>query len=114
MPSQNYNGFDFAREELAAAMREAYDDIIEFVTTPAFKAIHAELMSLPKVRKTKFRLNRAATAGRTRPKRSVCPKRHSDSNLGLRRSTTDALCCQKVPSCEVSQGVAKREHNFRQ
>jgi hypothetical protein len=43
-----YSGLDFTREELSAVMREAYDELIDFVTTPAFKAIHEELMSLPR------------------------------------------------------------------
>jgi hypothetical protein len=42
-----YPGLDFDKREIAAAMREAYDLIIDFITTPEFKALHAELMSLP-------------------------------------------------------------------
>ena len=42
----NYHALDFDREELSLAMRKAYDDIIEFITTPEFQAIHRELMSL--------------------------------------------------------------------
>lgn len=47
MLPDTYEGLDFDREELAAAMRTAYDELIEFVTTPEFRAVHAELMSLP-------------------------------------------------------------------
>lgn len=42
-----YPGLDFDRDELASAMRESYDDLIEFITRPAFQAMHAELMALP-------------------------------------------------------------------
>jgi hypothetical protein len=42
----NYQGLDFGRDELTAVMRKTYDEIIDFVTTPAFKAFHKELMSL--------------------------------------------------------------------
>jgi hypothetical protein len=49
----NYEGFDFGQAELTAVMRRTYDDIIAFVTTPEFKALHAEMMSLaPKDRPT--------------------------------------------------------------
>lgn len=44
--SANYDGLDFGPAELAGAMRETYDDIITFVTTPGFKAFHEEMMSL--------------------------------------------------------------------
>jgi hypothetical protein len=47
MPSQTYKNLDFSREELSAAMRQSYDQIIDFVTTPAFKVMFLELMSLP-------------------------------------------------------------------
>jgi hypothetical protein len=45
MSSQNYDGLDYGCDELSAAMREAYDDIIRFVTTPSFKAVYTELMN---------------------------------------------------------------------
>jgi hypothetical protein len=45
--SDVYASFGFCREELAAAMRSAWDELIQFVTTPAFKAVHEELMTLP-------------------------------------------------------------------
>ena len=35
------------RERLYAAMRSSYDQLIDFVTSPAFKRLHGELMSLP-------------------------------------------------------------------
>lgn len=41
-----YPSLDFDRDELSRAMREAYDELIEFITRPAFKAIHSELMAL--------------------------------------------------------------------
>jgi hypothetical protein len=42
----NYPGLDFGRDELTAVMRKTYDELIDFVTTPAFKSFHKELMSL--------------------------------------------------------------------
>lgn len=42
----NYDGLDFSRAELARAMRETYDAIIEFVSTLAFRQLHSELMAL--------------------------------------------------------------------
>lgn len=48
MLPNRYRGLDFGPEELSTAMRQAYDEIIEFVTTPAFKALHRELMRLPR------------------------------------------------------------------
>ena len=47
----NYDGMDFGRDELYGIMRTTYDELINFVTTPAFKAFHKELMGLlPKKR----------------------------------------------------------------
>jgi len=47
----NYPGLDFGRVELMRVMREAYDDIIAFVTKPGFRAFYEEMMSLdPKLR----------------------------------------------------------------
>jgi hypothetical protein len=44
--SAKYHGLDFGRDELTAVMRKTYDEIIDFVATPTFKAFHKELMSL--------------------------------------------------------------------
>jgi hypothetical protein len=41
-----YPGLPFDRQELSLIMRQTYDELIEFVTTLEFRAIHAELMSL--------------------------------------------------------------------
>lgn len=49
-----YPGLDFDRDELSRVMREYYDDLIAFITTPAFRALHAELMSLPPQARPKF------------------------------------------------------------
>ena len=49
-----YPGLDFGPAELAAVMRKVYDELIEFATTPAFKALHAELMSLPERERMAF------------------------------------------------------------
>ena len=44
MSSSWYPGLDFGPAELSWVMRSTYDELIAFVTTPAFKAMHAELM----------------------------------------------------------------------
>jgi|SRR5215211_1075491 len=49
-----YPGLDFNQEELSAVMRRTYDEIIEFITTPAFKAVYEELRSLPGTERTAF------------------------------------------------------------
>lgn len=50
----NYEGLAFSRAELAAEMRRAYDDIIDFVSTPAFIRVHDELMALPATSRISF------------------------------------------------------------
>lgn len=42
-----YEGVDFTQAELRAAMREAYDDIISFVTTESFAAFYHAMMAQP-------------------------------------------------------------------
>ena len=42
-----YPHLDFDRDELSAAMREAYDDLIEFVMLEPFQKMYSELMALP-------------------------------------------------------------------
>jgi hypothetical protein len=49
-----YAGLDFGREELAAVMRSTYDELIEFISTPEFKAVHTELMALPEKDRPEF------------------------------------------------------------
>jgi len=49
-----YQGLDFSREELSAAMRQNYDRIIAFVTTTEFKALHRELRALPPTKRPDF------------------------------------------------------------
>lgn len=44
--STNYRHLDFSQEELAAAMRAAYDDLVAFVSTGEFRAVLRELMDL--------------------------------------------------------------------
>lgn len=41
-----YHALDFDRDELSAAMRQAYDELIAFITTPQFKLFHQQLMEL--------------------------------------------------------------------
>ncbi len=50
----NYEGLDFGPEELMRVMRETYDDITAFVTTPGFKAFYEEMMSLHATRRPEF------------------------------------------------------------
>lgn len=49
-----YPGLEFDQAELAAVMRKTYDELIEFITTPEFKALHHELMSLPSEKRPEF------------------------------------------------------------
>jgi hypothetical protein len=49
-----YPGLDFGPEELARVMRETYDQLIDFATTPAFRALHSELMKLPEHQRYAF------------------------------------------------------------
>jgi hypothetical protein len=44
--TMSYEGLSFSQEELAAAMRRAYDALIDFVTTPEFKRMMKELGEL--------------------------------------------------------------------
>lgn len=41
-----YKHLSYGQNELASAMRETYNDLIDFVTTPAFKAIMTEFGGL--------------------------------------------------------------------
>ena len=50
----HYPDLDFGRTELAGVMRQIYDELIELTLTDAFKAMHAELMSLPKTKRMDF------------------------------------------------------------
>jgi hypothetical protein len=50
----NYQGLDFDREELSAAMRQGYANLIAFVTTPEFNAVHDEMRSLPQNERPRF------------------------------------------------------------
>ena len=52
--TNNYEGLDFSRAELAAEMRRVYDEIIEFVSTPPFQRFHDEMMALPPTSRVSF------------------------------------------------------------
>ena len=41
-----YSNLSYGQDELAQVMRVAYDDLIEFVTTPEFRAVMEELKNL--------------------------------------------------------------------
>lgn len=48
-PDTGYSGYDglaYDRSELAAAMRRTYDELIDFVSTPAFGALMEEMGAL--------------------------------------------------------------------
>lgn len=46
-PPDLFARLGFTREELAAEMRTAWDELIAFVTTPSFRVVHKEMMALP-------------------------------------------------------------------
>lgn len=54
---QAYAKLDFTPEELSTAMREGYEKLISFVTTPQFKALHQEMKSLPPEKRPSFVAN---------------------------------------------------------
>lgn len=49
-----YEHLSYSQPELAAAMRETYNELIEFVTTPAFKAVMAEFGELNSTERPAF------------------------------------------------------------
>lgn len=49
-----YPSLSFTRAELAAAMRATYDELIAFVSQPAFRTVHEELWNLPSSERPKF------------------------------------------------------------
>jgi hypothetical protein len=50
----NYEDLDFGRKELMRVMRDTYDDIIAFVTTPGFRKFYEELMSMHPTQRPAF------------------------------------------------------------
>lgn len=54
MDNENYEGLDFARTELMSVMRETYDEIIAFVTTPEFRRFYEEMMALRSTQRPEF------------------------------------------------------------
>lgn len=52
--SDNYPGLAYGKSELAAAMRQTYDELIAFVTQPAFQAVYKELRELPVTNRPAF------------------------------------------------------------
>jgi hypothetical protein len=53
-PADAYRGLAYGKSELVAAMRENYDELIAFVTEPAFQAVYKELMALPATERPTF------------------------------------------------------------
>jgi hypothetical protein len=52
--SDIYPGLAYGKSELAAAMRQTYDELIAFVTQPAFQAVYKELWELPATERPTF------------------------------------------------------------
>ena len=52
-----YAGLSYSREQLAKAMREAYDELIDFVTTAEFRAAMGELGALQSHKRPAFVLS---------------------------------------------------------
>ncbi len=53
-PADIYPGLAYGKSELAAAMRQTYDELIAFVTQPAFQAVYKELRELPATERAEF------------------------------------------------------------
>ena len=70
MDTENYPGLDFSQAELAAAMRQTYDELIAFVATPEFRALHADVMSLPKTQRPVF-VTRVVLSADERERRGI-------------------------------------------
>lgn len=49
-----YHGLAYDRDELSAVMRTTYDELIDFVTTDAFKALMLEMGRLPHTHRPQF------------------------------------------------------------
>lgn len=54
MPYSGYAGLEYDREELMAAMRKTYDEIINFVATDAFHEVMTEMGALRPEDRPKF------------------------------------------------------------
>ncbi|MBO6602034.1 hypothetical protein [Rhodophyticola sp.] len=54
LPYTGYDGLAYDRDELARVMRATYDEIIDFVTTPEFKALMTEMSALSPVERPRF------------------------------------------------------------
>lgn len=52
--SSVYSELDFDQRELANAMSQAYEELIGFVSTPAFKTLYVQLMDLPSCERPEF------------------------------------------------------------
>ena len=50
----NYDGLEFDRQELRSVMTSYYEDIVNFITSPAFQDIFADMMSLPPSHRPRF------------------------------------------------------------
>lgn len=50
----NYPKLEYSRPELAAAMRQTYDELIAFVTQPSFQAVYSELRRLSRAERPAF------------------------------------------------------------
>lgn len=52
--TQSYENLEYSQSDLAAAMRETYDELIDFVTRPAFLATMDEMSILPNAKRPGF------------------------------------------------------------
>lgn len=53
----NYNGLEFGRDELTSVMQAYYEELLDFVSTPAFRSLYQELMELAPEDRPDFVLN---------------------------------------------------------
>ena len=70
-PADTYLGLAYGKSELAAAMRQTYDELIAFVTEPAFQVVYKELRELPTTERPAF-VNNVLLRPEELEKRAVC------------------------------------------
>ena len=92
----NYDGMDFGRDELYGIMRTTYDELINFVTTPAFKAFHKELMGLLPKKRPSFVAKVLFDPDERIKNRDSCSERNSHSNIGVWRPSPYSVCREET------------------
>lgn len=73
---------EFTQEELYRAMRDGYDDLIAFVTTPEFKAVYEEINELPEEKRPEYVRSVLLNEERLQEKGVVVPE-----DMVIQRST---------------------------